>query len=131
MLKNKNYNILDTIPFVGVVLFWMLLSFFSSLYSLPNTSSEAVEFNTSSDLNFTNADDSKGFLFISEKDELEFREKDTILTLAVFSYTALFSVLDFKQHSFFTTVKQFVVQHLLLYDVFCAWKIPSLHLYKV
>ncbi len=110
---------------MGVMLFLMLFSFYTNYDSFQKSTSNIVESDHPSDLNFTDADDSKSFLFITEKEELEFREKDVILSLAGFFYTAFFPVLFPKQTSFFTFLNSHIIQRLLLYDVFCNWKIPS------
>lgn len=131
MLKNNIHTKLVSASVLGVMLFLMLFSFYYNYDFFKKSSINIIESNHASNLNFTDADDSRGFLFITEKEELEFREKDTIITLAGFCYTAFFSVLYPKQHSFFTFLQNHIVQQLLLYDVFCAWKIPSIAFFRM
>ena len=108
------------------MLFLMLFSFYSNYDFFKKSTVNIVESNHSFNLNFTDADDSRGFLFITEKEELEFREKDVILSLVGCCYTALFPIVFPEKNSFSAFFNNHIVQQLLLYDVFCNWKIPSI-----
>mgnify|MGYP006197356127 CR=1 FL=1 len=80
MLKNNIHTKLVSASVLGVMLFLMLFSFYYNYDFFKKSSINIIESNHTSNLNFTDADDSRGFLFITEKEELEFREKDTIIT---------------------------------------------------